>query len=170
MKKWFFLLLAATPLIFGACKKDKKSGCTAVESTQTATAAEIDSLQTYLTAHGIVAQQHPSGTFYTIDSAGTGLTIPGICNSVVVTYSGYLLGNTVPFQSFLDTTGLIFSMQDLIVGWQRTMPVLRKGGGMTIYIPPSLGYGSTDKKNADGDIIVPKNTYMKFNVHLIDIY
>lgn len=168
MKKWFFILLGFG-VVLGACKKDKTTGCTAVDSTQNATTAEIDSLRTYLSNKGIPAQEHPSGVFYTIDSTGSGLN-PGICNSVAVTYSGYLMDNPVAFESFTDTAGVVLSLQDLILGWQRTMPLLKPGGGMTIFIPPSLAYGAVDKRNGDGDIIVPRNSYLKFNVHLIVIY
>ena len=168
MKKWFFLLVCL-PFVFGACKKDKGSGCTAVQTTVVATTAEIDSLQNYINHNGITAIKHECGAFYTIDSAGTKLS-PGICNSVAVTYSGYLLGHTTPFQSFTDSAGIVFAMQDVVVGWQRVLSVLKEGGGITIYIPPSLGYGAVNKKNADGDIIVPANSYMKFNIRLLQVY
>ena len=169
MKKWFFLSLLSMGLMLGACKKSKTAGCTAVQSTLVATSAEIDSLSSYLAHHSIVATQHASGVFYTIDSLGTGLN-PGICSAISATYSGYLLGNPVPFQSYLDSAGVTFTVTDLIVGWQRVMPLLKVGGGMTIYIPPSLGYGSVDKRNGDGDIIVPHDSYLKFNIHLVDLY
>ncbi|MBS1743657.1 MAG: FKBP-type peptidyl-prolyl cis-trans isomerase [Bacteroidetes bacterium] len=169
MKKWFFFSICLA-FVFGACKKKQDTACTAVPSTSVAASAEIDSLQRYLSINGITATQHESGVYYQVDSVGTGLIGPDVCNSVAVTYKGYLMGNPVPFQSFTDSIGIVFSVQDLIQGWQRTMPLMRAGGGMTIYIPPSLGYGSTDKKNPDGDIIVPKNSYLKFNVHLIEVY
>jgi FKBP-type peptidyl-prolyl cis-trans isomerase FkpA len=169
MKKWFFLLASGLALFVGACKKDKATGCTVTQTTIVATTAEIDSLNRYLNQNGILATQHESGAFYTIDSAGTGLN-PGICNSVAVTYAGYLLGNPVPFQTYSDSAGIVFSLADVIVGWQRVIPVLKSGGAITLYIPPSLGYGSVDKKNADGDIVVPKNSYMKFNINLLEVY
>ncbi|MEO6670933.1 MAG: FKBP-type peptidyl-prolyl cis-trans isomerase [Ferruginibacter sp.] len=169
MKKWLFLIVVVLGLFMGSCKKDKVAGCTATQTTIVASAAEIDSLNSYFTHNGIPAIQHESGAFYTIDSAGTGLN-PGICNSVAVTYAGYLLGNPVPFQSYTDSAGIVFSLADVIVGWQRVMPVLKVGGGITIYIPPSLGYGAVDRKNGDGDVIVPKNSYMKFNISLLEIY
>jgi FKBP-type peptidyl-prolyl cis-trans isomerase len=169
MKKWFSLIAVGMALFMGACKKDKAAGCTATQTTIVATTTEIDSLSRYFTLNGIPAIQHESGCFNTLDSAGTGLN-PGICNSVAVTYAGYLMGNPVPFNTFSDSTGIVFSLQDVVVGWQRVMPVLKVGGGITIYIPPSLGYGSVDKKNGDGDIIVPKNSYMKFTIHLLEVY
>jgi FKBP-type peptidyl-prolyl cis-trans isomerase FkpA len=169
MKKWFFLLLTGVVLFLGACKKSKTAGCTATESTLVATAAEIDSLSSYINHNSIIAAQDASGVFYTIDSLGTGLA-PGICSAVAVTYSGYLLGNPVPFQTYLDTAGVTLTVTDLIIGWQKVMPRLKVGGGMTIYIPPSLGYGSADKRNPDGDIIVPHDSYLKFNIHLIGVY
>lgn len=169
MKKWFFLLLSL-PFVFGACKKDKDSGCTATESTQVATSTEIDSLQRYLNDHNITASQHESGVFYHMDSTGTGLKAPGVCSSIAVRYRGYLLGNTVPFDQYIDSGGVVMTLENTVAAWQRTLPLMRAGGGMTIYLPPSMGYGSVDKKNPDGDIIVPKNSYTKFSIELLDVY
>ena len=170
MKKWFFLLASGLALFMGACKKDKTAGCTAVQTTIVATSAEIDSLNSYFTHNGITnAIQHECGAFYTIDSVGTGKN-PGICTSIAVTYSGNFFGNPVPFQSYTDSAGIVFALVDVIVGWQRVLPELKVGGRITIYIPPSLGYGSVDKKNADGDIIIPKNSYLKFNINLLQVY
>ncbi|MEO8772027.1 MAG: FKBP-type peptidyl-prolyl cis-trans isomerase [Ferruginibacter sp.] len=170
MKKWFFLLSTGLALFMVACKKDKTAGCTATQTTVVATTAEIDSLHSYFINNGITnAIQHESGAFYTIDSVGTGLN-PGICNSVAVTYSGNIFGNPVPFQSYTDSAGIVFSLGSVIVGWQRVLPELKVGGRITLYIPPSLGYGSVDKKNGDGDIIIPKNSYLKFNISLLEVY
>ena len=169
MKKWFSLIVVSMALFMGACKKSKTAGCTATQTTIVAPTAEIDSLRSYLTINGISAIQHESGCFYTIDSTGSGVN-PGICNSIAVTYAGYVLGNPVPFQTFSDSAGIVFSLQNVVVGWQRTLPVLNDGGRITIYIPPSLGYGAVDKKDANGDIIVPKNSYMKFSIRLLQVY
>ncbi|MFT3907801.1 MAG: FKBP-type peptidyl-prolyl cis-trans isomerase [Ferruginibacter sp.] len=168
MKKWFFVLICL-PFVFGACKKDKGTGCTAVQTTQVATTPEIDSIQNFLNHNGITAIKHECGAFYTIDSVGSRVS-PGICSSVAVTYTGYLMGQTTSFQEYTDSAGVVFSMQDVVIGWQRVLPELKEGGKITIYIPPSLGYGATDKKNPDGDIIVPRNSYMKFNISLLQVY
>jgi len=39
-----------------------------------------------------------------------------------------------------------------------------------LYIPPSLGYGTHDKYDDQGNLAVPANSYLKFTIHLLDVY
>jgi FKBP-type peptidyl-prolyl cis-trans isomerase FkpA len=169
MKKWFFLFLGL-PFFFAACKKSSSDACTYVESTTQATAAEIAHLDSFMTANSIANfVKHPSGVFYTIDSAGSGITATNLCSIVGVKYSGYLLGNTVTFDQNSDSLGTSLSLGGLIVGWQKVLPLIKAGGKVTLYIPPSLGYGDIDKRNANGDIIIPRNSYLKFKIDLLTV-
>jgi FKBP-type peptidyl-prolyl cis-trans isomerase FkpA len=51
----------------------------------------------------------------------------------------------------------------LIVGWQKGLPLISSGGKITLYIPPSLGYGSA----AAGSI--PANSILIFDIELISV-
>ncbi|MCK5103577.1 MAG: FKBP-type peptidyl-prolyl cis-trans isomerase, partial [Cyclobacteriaceae bacterium] len=52
----------------------------------------------------------------------------------------------------------------VIMGWDIGIPLLKKGGKGTLYIPSPLAYG----EQGAGGIIKP-NSVLKFDVELIDI-
>ena len=166
MKKWFFLFLSAS-LAFTACKKDKDTaGCTYTQSSTVATPAEIDSLGSYLSHQGISTIQDSSGVFYSIDSLGSGLT-PGLCSNMTVEYKCILLKNDKVVDSTATGQTTVMQLGGLIVGWQKIMPMIKAGSRVTLYIPPTLGYGATTKRNGDGDVIIPAYSYLKFNIWLV---
>jgi FKBP-type peptidyl-prolyl cis-trans isomerase FkpA len=70
--------------------------------------------------------------------------------------------------TFDQQNNVVFVLGSLIEGWKKAIPLLRKGGEMNMYIPPSLGYGGTDMKNNAGVVIIPKNSILIFNVKLTD--
>lgn len=168
MKKLVILSIGSLMLLFTACKKKDAGSCTYTESTLVAPASEIAYLDSALTANSIAAIQHPSGVFYTVDSLGSGAT-PGLCSIMRTTYSGYLYGNATPFDSFTDPIGTNLSLGSLIVGWQKVMPLVKAGGKITLYIPPTLGYGEVTKRNGDGDVIIPAHSFLVFKINLLQV-
>ena len=159
MKK--LLILGSLTVLFASCIKDAPdSGCPYKESSVVAPTSEITSLQNYITANRPAAIQHSSGLFYEILNPGTGTVTPGVCNTVTVKYSGYLTNGT-KFDENL--TGVSFSLGQLIIGWQKGIPLIKKGGSINLYIPPSLGYGNT----ATGSI--PANSILIFNIQLTEV-
>jgi len=165
MKKWVFVLLGL-PLFIISCSKSDK--CAFSESNASATAAEITYLQDYLTNNSITATAHQSGIFYIINDPGSG-TGASICSNLTVNYTGTLLSNGAVFDSNNSTAGVSFVLGQLIVGWQKGIPLIRKGGTVTLYIPPSLGYGSVDRTDQYGAVVIPANSYLKFTIHLLDV-
>src|SRR5215217_6518250 len=103
------------------------SGCSkSAESTYTCTvgnydpcafkapASEIQAVKDYLAANNIVATEHCSGLFYSIDVAGTGAN-PDICSRATVNYEGKLTDGTV----FESKSGAgPFPLSGLIPGWR----------------------------------------------------
>ncbi|MEO6933392.1 MAG: FKBP-type peptidyl-prolyl cis-trans isomerase [Chitinophagaceae bacterium] len=168
MKKWFFLLLAS-PIVFVACKKASNGACTYTESTLVAPPAEISYLDSALQHDGITAVALPSGVFYTIDSLGSGVK-PGICSVLLCTYIGNVYGYAIPFDSYTDTSGTTLTLGSLVPGWQKAMQQVPAGSRVTLYIPPSLAYGDIDKKNNNGDIIIPGHSYLKFRIYFKSVY
>jgi FKBP-type peptidyl-prolyl cis-trans isomerase FkpA len=151
---------AAFVFISTGCKKSSDPGCTLTEPNIVAPAAEVANLQAYVSANHPAAIQHPSGFFYEITAAGTGTVTPASCSAVTVKYTGTLTNGTV-FDS--NTTGVSFVLGQLIVGWQKGLPLIKKGGSIKLYIPPSLGYGSS----AVGSI--PPNSNLVFVIQLTDV-
>lgn len=153
-------------LAFTSCKKSNDNkGCGYTISTAVAPASEIANVQTYLSANNITATQHPSGLFYVINSQGSGMT-PGVCSGVKVKYVGRLTnGNTFDDSNPNNPNGITFTLGQLISGWQFGIPLIKPGGSITLYIPPSLGYGSQGSPPS-----VPGNSILIFDIQLIDVF
>ncbi|MEJ7610855.1 MAG: FKBP-type peptidyl-prolyl cis-trans isomerase [Ferruginibacter sp.] len=160
MKNLFLLCISAS-LLFTSCKKDE--GCTVSNPTTVASAAETAYLQTYLSANAISASS-THGMFYTISNPGSG-TSPNLCNAISVNYTGVLINGTSDGAQFDATTGtpISLTLSRLIEGWQLVLPLLKTGGTVVLFIPPSLGYGSRANPG------VPANSYLKFTITLVSV-
>lgn len=156
MIKRTILLLIPIAILTGCLKNEYTPNCSDV--TTVAATSEIASLQAYIDTNHIVATKDARGFFYHLDSVTAGAK-PTICNSVNVAYKGYLLNGTI----FDQSNGAVFNLSDLIIGWQEAIPLISVGGSITLYLPPSLAYGS----KAVGSI--PANSYMKFVIRLIAV-
>lgn len=148
---------------FVSCYKNKvnTSTCSYDPCALKAPAMEITAVESYLAGAGITtAVQHCSGMYYEITSPGTG-AMPGICSYVSVNYTGTLTDGTV----FDQTTGTpaSFNLVSLIEGWKKGIPLLKKGGRIHLYIPPSLGYG------AQPTGIIPPGSILIFDIELVDV-
>jgi FKBP-type peptidyl-prolyl cis-trans isomerase FkpA len=101
--------------------------------------------------------QDPRGFYYNIISPGTG-TNPSQSSKVTVLYTGALTSGTVFDQT--GTNPATFNLNQLILGWQYGLPLIKAGGRIMLYLPPQLGYGST----AAGSI--PANSNLIFDITL----
>jgi FKBP-type peptidyl-prolyl cis-trans isomerase FkpA len=151
-----FLVPVLVLLTMSGCLKSPSNECKYDACATKAPANEIQDVQNYLTANNITAVQHCSGVFYVIDSLGTGAT-PTPCSFINANYTGRLTNGTVfdhgPFQQPYQLTGLI-------PGWTNTIPLIKKGGRIHLYVPPSLGYGSQPFQT------IPANSILIFDIDL----
>lgn len=107
---------------------------------------------------GITATLHPRGFYYIIDTLGSGNT-PVPCSGIRVNYTGWLTnGQTFAPQTTFDT-----ELTNLIDGWLIGVPLIKKGGSIHLYIPPSLGYGAQQIGT------IPASSILIFNIHLLDV-
>ena len=65
----------------------------------------------------------------------------------------------VPLKFTLGTGGLI-------AGFQIGVNGMKEGGQRVLSIPPSLGYGAQDVKDASGKVIIPANSTLIFEIQL----
>jgi FKBP-type peptidyl-prolyl cis-trans isomerase FkpA len=164
MKSRFLVIIIAlvTIAVYSCGKKD--TTCDYTESSTVASSAEVQHIQDYLVAHNISgATQHPSGFFYKVENAGSGTAVNNLCATVTVQYKGYLENGKV-FDSTATGATAPFTLGRLIPGWQKGIPLVKKGGTISLYIPPSLGYGSTAQGTS-----IPANSYLIFSVTVADI-
>ena len=126
-----------------------------------APASEVTQLEAYLSSASITtATKHCSGMYYIIDAAGSGATA-NVCNTVAVKYKGQLTNGTIFDQS---ATPVSFQLNGLIEAWKKGIPLIKPGGKIRLYCPPSLAYGN----QAAGTI--PANSILIFEVELTNVY
>jgi FKBP-type peptidyl-prolyl cis-trans isomerase FkpA len=113
----------------------------------------------------LVAIQHCSGLFYRVENAGSGST-PGPCANISVKYTAYFLNGTILEQ---QTSPVTFSLGNTIRAWRIALPLIKAGGRVVFYIPPSLAYGAQDIKDQNGNVVIPANSYLFFEVDLVAV-
>jgi FKBP-type peptidyl-prolyl cis-trans isomerase FkpA len=151
MLKQICAVLITVGLLAG-CKKTK---CGYDECAIKAPASEVQAVQNYLASQNITnALQHCSGLFYVIDTLGTG-QYPNACAGVTARYVGKLINGNM-----FDHGTATFSLREVITGWRNGIPLVRAGGKIRLYIPPSLGYGSVRVGS------IPENSILIFEVGL----
>jgi FKBP-type peptidyl-prolyl cis-trans isomerase FkpA len=168
MRKVFVNFFIIIIFFFSCYKKDVNiTSCNYDPCALKASDAEITELQSYLANAGVTgATEHCSGMYYKIDSVGIDKT-PSVCSYVSVNYKGMLVNGSV-FDSTAGTP-VSFNLISLIEGWKKGIPLIKKGGKIHLFIPPSLGYGATDQKNTAGAIVIPANSILIFDIELADV-
>lgn len=160
MKKIFVTLFLAGFVLTGCLKKE--TGCPYSSNSIVASAAEEQAVKDYLDANAITnAVKHSSNLYYEIVTPGSGAT-PQLCSQIQINYVGKLTnGNT-----FDSSNNAVFVLGSLIEGWKKGLPLIKSGGRIKLYIPPSLGYGSSDIKDQNNNVIIPANSILVFDVTL----
>lgn len=146
-----FAALAA--LAFFSCKDDTLSPEEQLQE-------DIRIIRQYLTDNNLTADSTASGLHYIITQVGFG-DHPDQQDSVTVKYKGYLLDGSV-FDQTDDGETAKFALSGLITGWQEGIPLLKKGGKGTFFLPSALGYGIY------GSGPIPPNTVLIFDIELVD--
>ena len=161
----FYGSMVSLVLVFGSCLK-KETGCPYSELSIKAPGSEVQQVEMYLAAKNITAQKDSSGVYYIIEAAGTGKT-PEVCSVISVQYTGSLTNDQVFDKS--NGTPVAFRLGELIAGWQKGLKHIKAGGKIKLFIPPSLGYGDKDAKDANGNVVIPANSILVFNLELEEV-
>ena len=142
--------------LFAGCSKKDQSCNPEIDA---APATEVQALEQYLSSNKIEATKDSHGFYYKIDAAGAA-DRPDACAEVSVNYKGTLTNGTV----FDQNENIRFQIKTLISGWQLGIPLIGKGGKITLYLPPSLAYGD---KASNG---IPANSILIFSIDLVNVY
>ncbi|RYZ00516.1 MAG: hypothetical protein EOO11_01290 [Chitinophagaceae bacterium] len=155
-----------TLTVLAGCLKSKDTGCKYDPCAVVAPAAEIDSVRAYLAANGITdAVQHCSGVFYRISQQGTGAQ-PNPCSYIGANYIGRRKDNSIFDQgSFREP----YQLTQLVRGWTNIIPLLQSGGQVSLYIPPSLGYGAREIRDENNNLVLAANSMLIFSVQLTSV-
>jgi FKBP-type peptidyl-prolyl cis-trans isomerase FkpA len=154
------LCLFCVALLLANCFKDKND-CVARDITAPST--EQMAVADYLTSRGISATKHSSGLYYQIILDGTGIS-PAICSSIKVGFNGKLTNGTEVERD--DNT--VLSLKLMLEGWRIALPMVKVGGKIKIWLPPSLAYGKDGKKVGSTEV-VPPNSIMIYEISLYEV-
>ena len=158
-----FCVLSVT-FILSSCTKDKEN-CNYDPCAFSAPAAEVTGVESYLSSNAITATKHCSGYYYIIDAPGAGTTAT-ICSIVSVKYKGQLTSGTVFDQSAVPVN---FNLNSLIEAWKKGMMQIKPGGKIRMWAPPALCYGSREIKDNAGNVIIPANSILYFEIELVAV-
>jgi FKBP-type peptidyl-prolyl cis-trans isomerase FkpA len=150
-------------LIYG-CKKE--SGCGYSDQNIVAPVSEQQAVKDYLTSNNVYsAQKDSSGFYYEVFEQGDGSGSPGLCSQVELSYTGKLTNGNI-----FEQKSTAFTLGSSIEGLRKGIPFIKKGGHMKLYIPPSLAYGSKEIKDDGGNVIIPANSILIFDIMLNSFY
>jgi FKBP-type peptidyl-prolyl cis-trans isomerase FkpA len=167
MQKLLWILLSS--IVLFSCLKDSNSNktCTYPDSQTIAPDSQVQKVKAYLDSNHITAQKHSSGFYYVINTQGSGAFVTNLCSIITVTYKGKFTNGNV-FDSTASNASASFALGQVIAGWQKGIPLVNKGGKITLYIPPSLGYGPQNTTD-NGHVVIPGNSILIFDVEVLDI-
>lgn len=103
-----------------------------------------------------------SGLLYRIDKPGEGDSAKEI-GFIVVNYNGKLVDGTEFESSPANGDPAIFRLNEVIAGWSEGLQLIKKGGKITLVVPPELAYGTVMQAN------IPPNSTLIFDIELVDV-
>lgn len=160
------LIASLMVILLSSCLKDKENECNYDPCLFKAQDSEVATLQAHITSNNITATKHCSGFFYRIENEGTG-DRPVACSNVAARYRGTFLNGTLLDQS---ANPVVFSLGNVVRGWTNGVPLIKEGGRIVLYIPPSLAYGAQDYIDPrTGNVVVPGNSYLVFEIDLVEV-
>ncbi|QJC38663.1 FKBP-type peptidyl-prolyl cis-trans isomerase [Enterobacteriaceae endosymbiont of Donacia fulgens] len=107
-------------------------------------------------------KQTKSGLVYQIHKMGYGKKITNNNQIIAIKYTGKLIDGT-EFDDTEPNKPLFISLKQVIAGWKEGLKYIKKGGKITLVIPPKLAYGSEITSG------IPPNSTLIFDIELVDI-
>ncbi len=128
---------------------------------------EIDEeiIAAYLTDNSIEAERDESGLYYEILTEGEGDNVKS-SSLVDVSYKGSFLNGNVFDEGTLSRTSLSGLIEALKVG----VPLLKKGSKARFYCPSQMCYGSNARYDKNGNVTIPDNSILIFEINMINFY
>ncbi|NBI12193.1 FKBP-type peptidyl-prolyl cis-trans isomerase [[Haemophilus] felis] len=108
-------------------------------------------------------KQTESGLLYRIEEAGKGDAIKAT-DTVTVHYTGKLTDGKIFDSSKERGQPAQFKLNQVIKGWTEGLQLIKKGGKITLVIPPELAYG----EQGAGPMITP-NATLYFDIEVLDV-
>jgi FKBP-type peptidyl-prolyl cis-trans isomerase len=104
-------------------------------------------------------------------TVGTGLEAkPG--DTVSVLYVGQFQDGTVFDSSEMhgnQPLTFVLGAPGMIAGFQIGVNTMKEGGERLIAVPPALAYGAEEVKDANGNVVIPANATLIFDIKLVKV-
>jgi FKBP-type peptidyl-prolyl cis-trans isomerase FkpA len=156
---WVFMSL----ILFYGCKKE--SGCGYSDQNIVAPVSEQQAVKAFLDSNSVYsATKDAAGFYYEVFEDGDGNS-PNLCSQVELSYTGKLTSGAT-----FEQASTAFTLGSTIEGFRKGLPIIKKGGHIKLYIPPSLAYGSKEIKDSSGKVIIPANSILIFDISLTTFY
>ena len=125
---------------------------------------DLELIENYLKENNIDAMKSESGLHYVITKKGNGDNASAGDN-VTVHYTGMLINGEKFDSSFDRNQPFSFQLgQGMVIrGWDEGITYFNKGASGTLFIPSTLGYGSS---GAGG--VIPPNAILIFEIQVLD--
>jgi len=157
MKRTTLVILSASAAFVAASCIDPIDVPPCTPQTVTVASTQVDTVTTN------------TGLRYIDTSVGTG-NAADWCHNMAIQYHAFLSDGT-EFDSSTATSPLIFApgIGGLIDGIEQGVIGMKEGGTRRLIIPPSLGFGAEDRKDANGAVIVPGNSTVIYDIGLVQV-
>jgi FKBP-type peptidyl-prolyl cis-trans isomerase len=143
--------------LVGACVQPLEAPqCGATDLTETSVVGDTISLNT--------------GLRYLESVAGSGAPA-GWCVAIAVHYTEYLADGTRLGSTHDLNQPLVFTpgIGDLLDGFEQGVIGMRIGGTRRVIVPPSLAYGSVPQRNSAGEVVIPANSTLVYDIEVVSI-
>ena len=160
-----FLLISFAMLVFSSCQPPLETlyRRQMILNPTSQDQIEKNRILQYAVDNQMDLKSTDSGIYYNIKDPGDTRQKPGKESLITAHYVGRLLLGGDVFDSSRDRNEpLQFKLDEVIEGWQESIPLLGKGGEGTFIIPSRLAYG--DKRTG----AIPPNSVLIFDIELID--
>lgn len=156
IKRFFIYVISLSCItLFYSCNK-KEDECKKPDIFVPTREHEV--LDMHIARNQIDAIKAPEGFYYAIHAQGEGKT-PDYCSRIKVNYQGNLATN----EKFDENTNTEFSLGNLVSGWALGLQHIQEKGIITLYLPPSMGYGNQIVNN------IPPNSILIFKIELLEV-
>lgn len=150
--------LCASVLVVGACigSPNEPASCEPMPWTVASTSGD-----TTITSTGLRFIEGQEGAGLELDW----------CGVVAIHYEAFLLDGTRFDSSREFGRALVFApgFEALIDGIEQGVIGMRTGGTRRLIIPPDLGYGPEPRVNTAGEVIVPGNSTVIYDIEVLEI-
>ena len=85
-------------------------------------------------------------------------------DEVKVHYEGKLLDGRVFDSSYQQGTPAVFTVGQLVEGWNEALQLMRPGDELVLWVPPELGYGEEGAPP-----VIPPNAVLVFRMEMLDV-